>query len=421
MLADIGVNVYLDVATLSFATICIAAMLGLFLIFVWLQQRSVRAFAWWGSAYLIGASSMALWSAPTYLFRLPPAIPAALIFVACGMMWNGVRLFHGRRLLAWANFAGAIVWLITSGLPVFPEHSMARIALGMLVVAAYTFAIAFEIGRERRKSLYSKTAAIVVPCLHAGIFLLPLAMRAFLPEVLTAGWLTVFALESMIYAVGTAFIVLLMVKDYHVHIYRSAASIDPLTGLLNRRAFQEGALILCAHAALRREPVSLLMFDLDQFKSVNDRFGHAVGDEVLRVFARVIRTSMRASDIIGRLGGEEFAAIVPANLETAGRIAERSRAFFQEAGVVIAGHAVGATVSIGTAMAQAPVIDLERLMAHADSALYRAKNDGRNRVHAADEEPISEAGRLIAAARHQVETVEPARVLHPEGVTDRVA
>ena len=91
--------------------------------------------------------------------------------------------------------------------------------------------------------MYSRTAAIVVPCLHAAIFLVPLAMRAFLPEIAAAAaWLTVFALETMLYAVGTAFIVLLMVKDHHVHVYRTAASTDHLTGLLNRRAFLESAL-----------------------------------------------------------------------------------------------------------------------------------------------------------------------------------
>jgi diguanylate cyclase (GGDEF)-like protein len=417
MLVNGAAGANLDIPTLSFAAICIAAMLGLFLIFAWLQQRSVRAFAWWGSAYLIGASSMALWSAPTQLFKLPPAIPAAVIFIACGMMWNGVRLFHGRPRLSVANFAGALVWLIASELPPFPAHSMARIALGTLVVAAYTFAIAFELGRERRKSLYSRTAAIVVPCLHAGIFLLPLAMRAFLPDVLASRWLTVFALESMIYAVGTAFIVLLMVKDHHVHIYRSAASTDHLTGLLNRRAFEEAALNLCAQQARRREPVSLLMFDLDHFKSINDRFGHAVGDEVLRVFAGVIRASMRVDDIIGRLGGEEFAAVVPANLEAALRIGERARVSLQDAGVVIAGHAIGATVSIGLAMARAPIVDLDRLLARADVALYRAKNDGRNRVQAAADEPAGVPGRPVASVPRRGEAVVPVRVLQSEGVS----
>lgn len=147
----------LDMPTLSFVTICIVALLGLFLIFAWLQQREVRALAWWGSAYLIGASSMALWSAPAPILELAPELPAALIFVACGMIWNGVRLFHGRRLLPGAAFAGAIVWLILCQFSAVSAGSNARIALGALVVAAYTFVIAIELWRERRKSLYSRT------------------------------------------------------------------------------------------------------------------------------------------------------------------------------------------------------------------------------------------------------------------------
>ena len=86
----------------------------------------------------------------------------------------------------------------------------------------------------------------MVPCLHAAIFLIPLAMRALMPEVIAASWVTVFALETILYAVGTAFIVLLMVKDHPVGVYRPAASTDYLTGLLNRRAFLENALKLCA-------------------------------------------------------------------------------------------------------------------------------------------------------------------------------
>jgi diguanylate cyclase (GGDEF)-like protein len=390
----------LDMPTLSFVTICIVALLGLFLIFAWLQQREVRALAWWGSAYLIGASSMALWSAPAPILELAPELPAALIFVAGGMIWNGVRLFHGRRLLPGAAFAGAIVWLILCQFPAVSAGSNARIALGALVVAAYTFVIAIELWRERRKSLYSRTAAIVVPCLHAAIFLMPLAMQAFLPEAYAASWLTVFALETIIYAVGTAFIVLLMVKDHHVHVFRNAAAIDHLTGLLNRRAFLENALNLCALQGEGGGPVTLLMFDLDHFKSINDRFGHAVGDEALRVFASVARSSMRANDIIGRLGGEEFAAIVPEPMEVATRIAERLRCGFEAAGASVGVHAIGATLSIGAAASYEAVADIDALIVRADGALYRAKHDGRNRIRTAEDAPASSQGaRLIAAAR----------------------
>lgn len=399
----------LDVPTLSFVAVCIAAMLGLFLIFTWLQQRSVRALAWWGSAYLIGAASMALWSAPMSNFGVPPELPSALIFIACGMIWNGVRLFQGRRLLPFAAFAGAMVWLVICRFPAFAEGSNARIVLGGAVVATYTFWIAFELGRERRKSLYSPTATILVPALHAGIFLLPLAMRAFLPDVVAASWLTVFVLETIIYGVGTAFIVLMMVQDRQVLYYRNAATIDFLTKLPNRRAFREGARALCDHQARRNEPVTLLMFDLDHFKHINDRFGHAAGDEALRVFAQAARLSMRTSDLVARMGGEEFAAIVPASQEIAANIAERVRASFEMAGEMIAGKPLGATVSIGAATALGPTT-VDILLARADAALYTAKELGRNRVHAVEVGPLDarDIATSTSKAPQSIPRTEPA-------------
>ena len=396
--ANLGLS-FLDGPTLAFVMVCIIALLGLFLILAWLQQRDVRALAWWGAAYLIGASSLALWGAPQPWLPLPREIPFAMIFVACGMIWNGVRLFRGRRLRPFAACAGAVIWLVLCQLPLFPEGSGARIALGALVVAAYTFFIAMEFSRERRKSMRSRVAGIVVLLLHAAIFLLPLAMRWLMPEVIAVSWVTVFALETILYAVGTAFIVMLIVKDHHVDIYRHAASTDYLTGLLNRRAFLENALRMCAQQGKHGKPVTLMMFDLDHFKSINDRFGHALGDEVIRVFAQVARKSMRATDVIGRLGGEEFAAIVPEPLELGRMIAERVRSGFEVAAAVVAGQAVGATVSIGAATSHELVTNIDALIARADAALYRAKGDGRNRLRTADEEAGSEHARLIAAAR----------------------
>jgi diguanylate cyclase (GGDEF)-like protein len=266
-------------------------------------------------------------------------------------------------------------------------------------MAFYSTAIALEFWRERRQSLYSRTGAIMVTALHAGIFLLPLTLRVFLPNVFFADWLTLFSLDTIIYAVGAAFIMLLMVKDHHVHVYRKQATTDHLTGLCNRGAFMDAVFKMQAHQGKRGEPVTMLMFDLDHFKSVNDRFGHGVGDSVLRLFAQSLRKSMRTSDIIGRLGGEEFAAMVAEPMETVPRIAERIRAGFEAVGGVVDAHVIGATVSIGAATSYAAMPDIDALLLRADAALYRAKNDGRNRFHAADEEPGSDQARMIAAAR----------------------
>src|SRR4029079_794656 len=180
------------------------------------------------------------------------------------------------------------------------------------------------------------------------------------------------ALETMIYAVGTAFIVLLIVKDQQVIFHRTAASTDSLTGLLNRRAFMDAAFNLCARQEKVGGNVTLMMFDLDNFKSINDRFGHSVGDAVLRTFASSVSTSMRLYDVIGRLGGEEFATIVATGPDIAARIAERVRSGLEKVCVDIAGHAIGGTVSIGTVTAPADRHAVDWMIARADAALYVA-------------------------------------------------
>lgn len=392
-------TVILDAPTLIFATVCMAVFLGAFLIASWIMQRDIGALAWWGSAYLIGGAAIMLWSAPNQTFQVPAAFSEAMIFVACGMFWNGLRLFHGRRLWPVIPFAAAAAWLVVTRLPGMEEGGSQRAALGVVVVAIFTFFMAFELSRERRRSLYSRTAAIVVPILHAGMFLLPLALRYFYPDVFATRWQIVFAFEAMIYTVGTAFIVILMVKDHHVHFYRKIATTDHLTGLLNRRAFLEAATAMHASQGSRSEPVTLLMFDLDKFKSINDRFGHAVGDSALKVFARVLQDSTRTTDVVGRLGGEEFVAMVPEAMEDACVVAERLRANFEAAGVTIDDIAIGATVSIGLATTYRADATIDSLLLRADEALYRAKNGGRNRFTCADEEPGSEAARLRWAGR----------------------
>jgi diguanylate cyclase (GGDEF)-like protein len=408
----------LDGPTLSFVAIYVTTLLGLFLIFAWLQQKDARALAWWGSAYMISAASMALWNSPAPMYAFPRELPASLIFVACGLTWNGVRLFHRRKPLPAAIFAGAIAWLVLCQIPALMADNAAHLGLGAIIVAGYTVFIIIEFWRERRQSLYSQTGAIMVTCLHAGIFLMPLALQTVRPDLFASDWLTLFALETIIYAVGTAFIMLLVVKDHHVHFYRKAATIDSLTGLLNRGAFMECAIKLCAHQGQRGNPVTLMMFDLDHFKSINDRFGHAVGDGVLRVFAQVARKSMRTSDVIGRLGGEEFAAIVPEGMDVAKIISERLRSGFEDAGATVGAHAIGATVSIGAAMSYEAVTNIDALIVRADDALYRAKHDGRNRMHAADDESASEQARQIAAACRGQDG-DPARLLQRKSVARR--
>jgi diguanylate cyclase (GGDEF)-like protein len=374
----------LDVTTLFIIATCITALLGLLLLSAWAQER-IRALAWWGTAYLIGGFSVAIWSVENLISPpLPPGAANTLLFVACGMIWSAARIFHGRPVLWAAMSAGAIIWLIGCMVPDLAQWAAARIVLSSLIVATYTFLTAAELWRERRKTLLRRWPAIFVPILHGAVFLFPIPLASLLPEergmvTLASGWIAVFALETMLYVVGTAFIVLVLAKERTVRIQKDAASTDELTGLLNRRGFFAAAHQLVTRQARKREPVSVLMFDLDHFKSINDRYGHAAGDEALRVFAATATGNLRASDVMARFGGEEFVAMLPGSLADATAAADRVRLAFQAAAGTVAGRPLAATVSIGAASAEL-CADIAALIAAADGALYLAKANGRNRV-----------------------------------------
>src|SRR5262249_34236706 len=221
------------------------------------------------------------------------------------------------------------------------------------IVSGYTFLTAAELWRERRNALQQRWPALCVPFLHGAIFLFPVPAVSLLPHdgtvSLATGWIAVFALEIMLYAVGTAFIILTLASERSVRLQRDAASTDDLTGLLNRRGFQAAARELVAGQAKSGGKISVLVFDLDHFKSINDRFGHLVGDQTLRTFAATAAGNMRSSDVVARFGGEEFAAMLPGSLADATTVAERVRMTFAALTETVCGHPVGATVSVGAA------------------------------------------------------------------------
>lgn len=374
----------LDLPTLFIVSTCVAALLGLFLLSLYLQDRSIRALGWWSAAYLIGGLAVSLWIIPRqFVIAGVNEISSALLFIACGMVWSGARRFHGRQVLPLASVTGAFVWLLASQLPAVTGAGATRVVLSSLIIAAYAALTAMELRRERRNPKIARLRAIVVPVLHGLVFLSPVLAIYYLPDVEPLDrqeFLGLFALLVLLYVVGTAFIVIVMAKEHSAQVHKTAAMTDYMTGLYNRRGFLEVAQKLIAAQKRKGESVTVLMFDLDHFKSINDRFGHDAGDDALRAFAATASGNMRGDDIIGRLGGEEFAAILPGNAETAFLVAERVRAAFEKAGVTISSHCMNATVSIGAADSMAEVANITALLTRADQALYQAKSAGRNRV-----------------------------------------
>lgn len=183
---------------------------------------------------------------------------------------------------------------------------------------------------------------------------------------------------------------------------RQAANRDPLTGALNRRAFARRAREEIDRARRHRRPLSLIMLDIDHFKELNDTRGHACGDAMLVAFAARVRSSLRSSDVFGRMGGEEFAVLAPeTDLTQAAEFAERLRQDLRTMMVVFQGERVSRTVSAGVAQLDRGQTTLDDLMLSADGALYEAKGAGRDRVCRAeflgfgDEEVTTGGSRLV--------------------------
>jgi diguanylate cyclase (GGDEF)-like protein len=188
------------------------------------------------------------------------------------------------------------------------------------------------------------------------------------------------ALAAYLLMIVNGFGFLLLCKQKADEQMALLATIDDLTGVANRRAFFEQADNARMLALRLRRPIALMMLDIDHFKQLNDRFGHATGDEALTVFSRTVRGTLREHDIMGRLGGEEFALALPGtDLEGALQAAERLREAVTEAPLITSGATYTMTVSVGVVLIE-PNEPLTAALARADHGLYAAKSAGRNRV-----------------------------------------
>ncbi|MFC3652968.1 GGDEF domain-containing protein [Dyella humi] len=197
------------------------------------------------------------------------------------------------------------------------------------------------------------------------------------PSTVNTIYVLLLGLQPLLASVG--FLLLyneILQRDLH-----DLARIDPLTGVINRLGLLEASEVLLARARARRESIGVLLIDADHFKSINDRFGHDDGDRVLLELVANIRRMLRTSDLVGRVGGEEFLVLSPSVKEAdLLALAERIRIAVERTQFHIAGQSYALTVSIGAAIATADEPDMMGARRRADAALYDAKRAGRNCV-----------------------------------------
>jgi diguanylate cyclase (GGDEF)-like protein len=379
-----------DTSTLYLFATMVAGMLGAMLV-LFGKQENIPALKWWGTAYLLGASSVAIWTIGGATLGEPLLLALhALGFVACGMVWNASRVFLGRKPNLPGLLFGAIIW-VGSALAV-PLNPATRLIVGAAIVAIYAGLTASELWNERRRTMQKRWPTIAVPVMHGCVLALPIVLGSLLrphDETFTSSiWVTAFSIELVLYAIGTVFVIFMLVSDRAVTVHKTAASVDPLSGMLNRRGFTEASNRLIEREAAAGQPVTVMIFDIDHFKSINDRFGHPAGDEILKLFSTVVISNLRINDLSGRIGGEEFAALLACPLAEGVIVAERVREAFEASNIACEEGPVDTTVSIGVAGGPAGT-ELDVLLAAADTALYQAKRSGRNRVEAAEELPLS--------------------------------
>lgn len=380
----------LDIPTLLVMTVFVTALLGLLFIFSWTQDRHNTALAWWGAGNVVGTLAIALISVRGLVPDLLSIVLAnSLLHVAYGLLWCGVRRFEGQTTPVRLILAGGVVWICACAVPAFYASMDARVILGSLIAGVYSTASALTLWRGRREALSSRGPAVVLMASHALCYFIrvPLAIAAPVPSgsgFMQSAWMSVLLSEALLHTVAMAFVFMALSKERAEYEQRVAARTDPLTGVANRRAFfEEGAQALRSGAT-----ATMLLFDLDHFKRINDTYGHAAGDRVLVAFADLAARELPDGSLLGRMGGEEFACLLPGlGAPEALRTAERIRILFRTATPAIAGHSVVASVSVGLAVRERPNDDLDALMVRADSALYRAKHNGRNRT----EEQVREA------------------------------
>ena len=338
-------------------------------------------------------------------------------------LWRLAKLVQGcAHFLAWVEPAGAVAWSAASATAVlvlgvmtevsayisffgcrrwrrllYPACALALLAYGGACLAGVEprivnamISVLFALLTASRASLLLRApGASVLQRIVGGndlVFFAAMSLHAWVGLTGDISWLpaqtvlTLTYLTAYLLMIVNSFGFLLLCKEKDDAKLAQLATIDSLTGLVNRRAFFEQTERARLVALRQKQSVAMMMLDIDYFKRLNDRYGHAAGDEALRAFARIAQATLREQDILGRLGGEEFALLLPAtDVVGAMQAAERLRAAVESAPLGIDGQVVVLTVSIGVVMVDAAE-QINAALARADHALYTAKSAGRNRV-----------------------------------------
>ncbi|SEQ04910.1 diguanylate cyclase (GGDEF) domain-containing protein [Devosia sp. YR412] len=371
----------IDNATLLIAIAFSSAALMVALLIGWLNARRETYLAYGSSGIgfvVIAMTVLGLRNGSLDFWLL--FTPYALLLTGFGLIYAASRLFRDRSNTVWP---AAVVWALAMLALTLPlAFGLTGVGVFNLnaVSAIFMLLCAWEYWLGRRESPVALIANAVLYVLSAASFVACCVMIAIDGQlVLTAmpnNWAERFnSIMSLVGLTGIGAITLTLHHSRAARMHRLEANTDSMTGLLNRRA-------LFDRFERRELPLgtAVLMFDIDHFKQINDRHGHAIGDAVISHLGAVLRSNMRDQDAVARIGGEEFCAVLqPMSVDQAKIIAERIRGDFELSPARLVSGTFPATVSVGVATSGTGE-SFSSVLNRADNALYRAKDDGRNRV-----------------------------------------
>lgn len=392
----------LDLFSLLVAAVLVVCVMAAAHLAVWHRDRGETTLLWIvGSAMLGCAGGILRELAPetVAIFAANVAILASL-----GAMGQACRSLGGRPpSLPWLLLPPAL-WVVACCLPqVFGDREL-RIVIASAISFLYTVWAFDELWQDRAERLSGRLWLRAILLVNAaGAFGRMVVTELFRgepqPGLAPSAGIAIVTLWSLAYVllVGCAMVATILERSRRA-LHRQAGE-DALTGLSNRRQFDRTLEAAHETALATRQPLALVLIDADAFKAFNDRYGHVAGDDCLRVIAGVLAAAAPAPDHVARIGGEEFAVLLPgAGPQEAMRWAEAAREALQARAIPHAGSAHGrVTVSFGTAVAGPGAGgDIRGLMERADGALYAAKRSGRDRVEAASTRDDVRHARLAA-------------------------
>lgn len=375
----------INISTLMICTFLSTMVVGIFMLQVWLTDRRHKAAGYWCVAMWVGSLCTLLYALrPMGVPMLTVGFSNALAALAYALMWAGFRVFDHRRVSLPVVLAGPALWGIAYlFLPQISQDVNNRIILSSAIITTYSLWIGLDIWRGRDgEKLPTRTLAAIFFLSHSVIYSMRIPMALMAPAEMAYGtahsaWFALFSLELFGHTILTAVTMLVLIKERGEAFYRQASRTDALTGVANRGSFLEDM-----QAQLPgRARGTLMIFDLDHFKAVNDTYGHVGGDAVLKHFSARVSALLEERMLFCRFGGEEFALFAPTHdIAQAEAFAERLRRETSALSVACGAREIGISVSIGLADVAAFGADFDRLLSAADGALYAAKKAGRDRI-----------------------------------------